>query len=99
MAQKFVNDRLKAPATADFQSCREAKVAPQTEADKGGGYAVFSHVDVQNSFGAKIRTSYLAVVQYAGYDDTRHNYDWNLVTLTMNEQTWANPDLQVPCPK
>ena len=98
-AQKFVSDRLKAPATADLQSCREAKVAPRIESDKGGCYSVFSHVDSQNSFGAKIRTTYLAVVQYAGYDNTRRNYDWNLINLTMDGQTWANPSLQVPCPK
>ena len=82
MAQKFVTPRLKAPATADFQPCREAKVNPQSEGNPGDCYAVFSYVDSQNAFGAKLRNNYLAVVQYSGYDQGKREYNWSLVTLT-----------------
>jgi hypothetical protein len=99
MAQKFVTSRLKALATADFQPCHEVKVNPQSEGNPGDCYAMFSYVDSQNAFGAKLRKDYFAVVQYDGYDQGKREYSWNLVTLTLEEGTWASPDMKVPCPK
>src|SRR5882672_11033891 len=54
ICQKFVTERLKAPATADFQSNGDADVRNMG----GGKYRVFSFVDSQNSFGANIRTKF-----------------------------------------
>jgi hypothetical protein len=60
---------------------------------------LFSYVDSQNAFGAKLRKNYFAVVQYDEYDQGKREYNWRLVTLFMEEGTWANPDMKVPCPK
>jgi hypothetical protein len=98
MAQKFVSGRLKAPATADFQPCREASMSPQSDGLAGARYSVFSYVDSQNGFGAKIRNNYLAVLQYEGYDQSKRQYDWSLVSLAMEGQTWTNPNFAAQPP-
>lgn len=62
MSQTFAKDRLKAPATAKFASYQESQVT-----DKGNGeYLVSSHVDAENSFGAKVRTKYICRLKYTG---------------------------------
>jgi hypothetical protein len=55
MCKQFLEDRLKAPKTADYPLERSSDV---TEALGGGRYRVRSYVDAQNSFGAMIRTRY-----------------------------------------
>jgi hypothetical protein len=56
MAQKFVSGRLKAPATADFQPCREASMSPQSDGLAGARYSVFSYVDSQMASEQKYET-------------------------------------------
>lgn len=71
MCEQFVEDRLKAPATADFPSSSEYVVS-----GSGNSYTVQGYVDAENSFGAKIRTNFVCEVRDNG-DDT-----WNLVSLS-----------------
>lgn len=61
-AREFVKQRLKAPSTAKFAPGRESAVAILPD----GNYAVQSWVDSQNSFGAMIRTKYIAVLKPMG---------------------------------
>jgi hypothetical protein len=53
MAREFVKDRLKAPATASFSHC-----PGDAWREKGGDWEIRGYVDAQNTFGAKLRTSY-----------------------------------------
>lgn len=64
MCEGFVEDRLRAPATADFASITETQV-DTVDAD-AGVYEVRSHVDAQNAFGAMIRNSYTCRVRWRG---------------------------------
>lgn len=58
ISQQFVNDALKAPATASYPSYDESFVT-----DLGGGrFKVDAYVDAQNSFGAKIRSRFTCTV-------------------------------------
>jgi hypothetical protein len=91
MSQRFVTARLKAPASADFPSCREALITPQANGAPGQRYTVSSYVDSQNSFGAKLRNNYVAVVQYDGVNQATQNYDWSLVSLNIDGQFFKNP--------
>ena len=70
MCKKFVTDRLKAPATADFASITSSGVAKA-----GATYSVTSYVDSANGFGAKIRTQFVCTVEPQGGDR------WRLVNL------------------
>lgn len=70
-AREFVRQRLKAPSTATFASCVEAGVAKLPNGD----YTVMAWVDSQNTFGAMIRTRYLATLRPVGDK-------WQLVNLT-----------------
>jgi hypothetical protein len=71
MSQKFMKDRLKAPATAQFQDVSEADVNYLGD----GTYWVLSHVDSQNSFGAMLRTQFRCKVKDIGGDK------WSLLEL------------------
>jgi hypothetical protein len=67
MAQQFVEERLRAPSTADFPSGSEHEVG-----DLGGGkFRVISYVDAQNAFGAMIRSTWIVEMQYLGNDRWR----------------------------
>ena len=59
ISHQFVEKMLKAPSTAIFQDCFDAKVAYTGNKT----YFVYSYVDSQNSFGAMLRTEYIAQVQ------------------------------------
>lgn len=64
-SRDLMEQRLKAPATADFQSTSEAKY--QTYQENGEQlYTVTSYVDAQNSFGANIRTHYAITMRHSG---------------------------------
>jgi len=68
MSHQFVEDRLKSPSSAKFQNCYDAYVSylgNQT-------YSIYTYVDSQNSFGATIRTYYIAEMI-----DRQNDY-WNL---------------------
>lgn len=63
----FVKARLKAPATADFSG--------ETVTGSGTSYTVRGAVDSENSFGAKLRSTYVCVVEDAGSE-------WRLTSLS-----------------
>lgn len=75
MAEEFVKSRLKAPGTAEFNSYDPDKV---TEIEKNK-FKVTGWVDAENSFGAKIRSNYLAVVRYEPEQEK-----WYLEEISIN---------------
>lgn len=78
MAQKFVTDRLKAPATARFPDVSDRKLCQRYKASDGN-YCVLSFVDSENSFGAKLRMMYACTLHPTGGDN------WRLDNLTLGE--------------
>jgi len=72
MAKQFVENNLKAPATADFP--RQATSIYQ---DHQGRWVVTSYVDAQNSFGANVRTHWKCVLHHTG------GGNWRLDELEM----------------
>jgi hypothetical protein len=71
MAQKFVKDQLKAPATAHFASdCQATQAA--------GTWTVSAYVDAQNGFGALLRNDYSVNMSYSPTTDR-----WTLVSLSL----------------
>lgn len=75
----YVRDRLKAPSSAEFPffADRTTKVAD-------GHYIVESHVDAQNSFGAKLRRDYYCDIELVGeYSGSKSS--WNLKALRLAE--------------
>lgn len=76
MAQDFVTQQLKAPASAQFPS-------PTTDncqtAQDGNKWFVTSYVDAQNSYGALIRSDYGVEMNYKPSDSTWHLVDVAIV--------------------
>lgn len=76
VAEKFVKQSLKAPATAEFppgtSECRTSQ--------SGRKWTVNSYVDSQNGFGALIRTYYLAKMNYQPATDTYRLLDLRLTS-------------------
>lgn len=64
-AFRLVKQRLKAPSTAKFPPSRNARVLPRPDEI----YRVSSYVDSQNSFGAFIRTHFIADIKYNPNDE------------------------------
>ncbi|MEW9530692.1 hypothetical protein [Microbispora sp. NPDC049125] len=79
MCERFVKDRLKAPGNADFGGAADTEVTTVSGV-KPWQYKVRSYVDSENSFGAKIRTTYVCDIK------TNGDGDWNLVDLQFGEQ-------------
>jgi hypothetical protein len=82
MAQRFATTRLRAPSTAQFPTCggktmNVVKTGPNTWIAKG-------YVDAQNSFGAKIRSTYVVTMRHTPGDKL-----WGLVDATIG--TWGAP--------
>lgn len=76
----FVQDKLKSPSTAEFQSASSAKIMrPYPDQQK---YTVLSYVDAQNSFGAKIRTRFICEVE-RGSKNSNGYYSWRLIDLML----------------
>ena len=73
ICQMFVEDRLVAPATANFGG------APSQATTRLGAnrYQVDAYVDSENNFGAQIRTEYSCTVSYNSGGDS-----WTLESLT-----------------
>ena len=71
-AQSYMKKRLKAPSTADFAGIWSSRVA----SPECGRWLVHSYVDAQNSFGAMLRTEFIAEVQYLG------DGDWKLLSIS-----------------
>lgn len=65
-AQHLVEQRLRAPSTADFASMTNSDVSQLA----CGRWRVRSYVDAQNAFGAKLRTDFVAEVR------RRENGNW-----------------------
>jgi hypothetical protein len=59
VCHQFVEDRLKAPSTADFEDVDEYKAS-----NSAGVWTIVGWVDSENSFGAKIRTDYVCKVRH-----------------------------------
>ena len=57
-AQQFVEKQLKVPSSADFDALFKSKIARN-----GKNYTVVGYVESENSFGAKIRSRYVAVIK------------------------------------
>lgn len=57
----MVQDKLKAPSTADFSN--------ESVSGSGTSWTVSGSVDAQNSFGAKIRSSYTCSITFSPSDD------------------------------
>lgn len=68
MCEEFVKDRLKAPATAEFDT------EPGTKS--GRAWVVQGVVDSENGFGAMLRSDFTCRLRYAGDDE------WRLVKLS-----------------
>jgi hypothetical protein len=77
MARTYVEERLKAPGTADFgwQHSRDVCKKKASLTWECSGW-----VDSQNSFGAEVRTHFRAVVKA----NSSSSEDWELVSLEMN---------------
>lgn len=59
MCHEFLKDRLKSPATANFQPVRDSDISRVQDS-----WRVRSYVDSQNGFGAMLRTTYTCQVTY-----------------------------------
>lgn len=73
MMEEYVEQRLKAPASAEFPGAMDKRNHTQRLADQQ--YRITSHVDAQNGFGAQIRTGFSGVIEQV--DETT----WQLVSL------------------
>jgi hypothetical protein len=60
-AKISVEDRLRAPGSAEFSTCDENTAKKQAD----GYWAVGGYVDAQNAFGAKLRSIYLVMLTHA----------------------------------
>lgn len=67
--EHYVKQRLKAPATADFEHHQVVAT--------GDRYKVEGAVDAENSFGAQLRHTYTCIVT----DDGTSDESWSLETL------------------
>ncbi len=73
MTQRYVEQRLKAPAIAEFPSYTEIRVKYLGDCT----HLVTAWVDAHNAFGALIRTPYRAKIKYIG------EYKYRLIDLKM----------------
>lgn len=70
---QFVEDRLRAPSTADFPSSPEHRVTELGDQR----WRVAAYVDAENGFGAQIRTEWTCEISYEESSET-----WTLESLT-----------------
>lgn len=75
ICQDFVEDRLRAPATAEFPSYRDQGV--DAEVVGPAQYRIGAYVDSQNGFGAMLRTAFSCTVTWESGTTWRLN-DLNL---------------------
>lgn len=75
MCEDFVEQRLRAPSTAEFPSRGSEGSVPLG----GGKYRVQSHVDAENAFGAMIRSSWDCTIQHVAGTDR-----WRLESLSID---------------
>lgn len=77
MCKRFVRERLKAPSTATWRNPLGDQVT--YTGSTGGPVTVSASVDSENSFGAKLRSTYVCTVRPVG-DST-----WRLESLEFND--------------
>lgn len=70
VAQHYVEEKLKAPKTADFPWYDESYVTVS-----GNKYTVSAYVDAENSFGANVRTYFTVTM-------TRNGDNWENIKVT-----------------
>lgn len=75
ICQQFLEDRLTAPATADYP----AGYSQYTTSLGGSRFRVDAFVDAENGFGALVRTDFVCTVDYQGNDR------WRLESLQIDE--------------
>lgn len=63
MSQSFVKEQLKSPKSADFPTYRDDNIHITNSGDY---YKVSGYVDAENSFGAKLRNTFLLVLEKSG---------------------------------
>lgn len=75
----YVKERLKAPGSADFPffADRATKISDNH-------YIIESHVEAQNSFGAKLRQDYYCDIELVG-EYSGSNNSWSLKELRLKE--------------
>lgn len=71
-AEQFVKQNLKSPATTQFGPCRSENVST----GNNNIYQVSGYVDAQNAYGATLRNSYSAQMQYQGGQ-------WHLINVAI----------------
>ncbi|MCO7643271.1 hypothetical protein NJI34_41645 [Pseudomonas sp. S 311-6] len=75
MSQGFVKDKLKSPSSAEFPMITDGVKVSKTGKC---AFNVSAYVDAQNSFGAMLRQTYVADLEYTPESDS-----WRLINLTM----------------
>jgi len=75
ISQEFLKKTLKAPSTASFPRYQEGKYVKELDDDE---YLITAYVDAENSFGAKIRSTYMSQVKYL-YGETWQNLGTYLI--------------------
>lgn len=65
LCKKDVEKKLKSPSTADFQSVLSAQIVQSEDKNQ---WSVRTHVDSENSFGAKVRSEIVCTIQPEGPD-------------------------------
>jgi len=76
MAQTYVERYLKSPSTANFPTLSNVDIAVDK---KKGLYRVKSYVDAQNSFSARIRSSFMVLMEYNPTDES-----WSLIDIQIH---------------
>jgi hypothetical protein len=71
VCEQFVEDRLKAPSTADFSDTSATETGSEA-------WTVQGSVDSENGFGAMIRNTYVCQVRHTSGDN------WHLVDLSLS---------------
>ncbi|MGZ3182939.1 MAG: hypothetical protein ACXU8N_10905 [Telluria sp.] len=79
--QRFVEDRLKAPAAAEFPAGGYQLISRDVNA-----FTLRSYVDAPNAFGVKVRTDFLCEVEWNGAEHLSRT-NWKLNRLEFHERT------------
>ena len=69
LIKNYVKENLKSPSTAKFPSKQEVEITKNKDT-----YIIRGYVDSENSFGATVRTKYIAEIQQIGKDMDKDNF-------------------------
>ncbi|MEE4154361.1 MAG: hypothetical protein V2I27_09410 [Erythrobacter sp.] len=76
MSQRFIEQQLRSPSTADFPSVTEASIVAVPKGEICA-FRVTTHVDAQNAFGGTVREYFVVELEPSSTDrDT-----WNLISI------------------